>query len=76
MNEPSKKSIFTGCDTSKMSPEYSKLLYTSVFFGIIEFTASILMFINKTMFWGTISYMISVFFQCLIVLTTLTNIST
>ena len=33
------------------------------------------MFINKTLFWGTISFMIGVFFQCLIVLTTLTNIS-
>ena len=48
--ESSKESIFSGCDMSKMSPEYSKLMYTSVFFGIIEFTASILMFINKTMF--------------------------
>ena len=33
------------------------------------------MFINKTMFWGTLSYMIGVFFQCLIILTTLTNMS-
>jgi len=49
------------------------LIYTSLFFGIIEITAGILMFINKTMFWGTISYMFGVFFQCLIVLSTLTN---
>jgi len=34
------------------------------------------MFIHKTIFWGTISYMISVFFQCLIILTTLTNMTT
>ena len=32
------------------------------------------MFINKTMFWGTISYMIGVFFQCLIVLSTMSNL--
>jgi hypothetical protein len=53
--------------------EQSILLYTSLFFGIIEITAGILMFINKTMFWGTISYMIGVFFQTLIALNTLTN---
>jgi hypothetical protein len=49
------------------------LIYTSLCFGIIEITAGILMFINKTMFWGTISYTIGVFFQCLILLTTLSN---
>jgi len=54
-------------------PEYDKLLYTSKFFGIIQIVSAILMFINKTMFWGTISFMIGVFFQCLIVLSTLTN---
>jgi len=58
-------------DTIKI--ENYKLMYTSLFFGIIEITSGILMFINKTMFWGTISYMIGVFFQCLIVLSTLTN---
>ena len=51
-----------------------KLMYTSLFFGIIEITSGILMFINKTMFWGTISYMIGVFFQCLIVLSTMTSV--
>lgn len=56
------------------SVDFDKLLYTSIFFGIIEITSGILMFINKTMFWGTISFMLSVFFQCLIVLSTLTNI--
>jgi hypothetical protein len=54
--------------------ENDKLLYTSIFFGIIEITSGILMFINKTMFWGTISYMIGVFFQCLIVLSTMSNL--
>jgi hypothetical protein len=57
------------------STEQSTLLYTSLFFGIIEITACILMFINKTMFWGTISFMIGVFFQTLIALSTLTNMS-
>ena len=55
--------------------EQDKLVYTSLFFGIIEITAGIMMFINKTMFWGTISFMIGVFFQCLIALSTLTNMS-
>jgi uncharacterized membrane protein HdeD (DUF308 family) len=59
-------------DTIKI--ENDKLLYTSLFFGIIEITSGILMFINKTMFWGTISYMIGVFFQCLIVLSTMSNL--
>jgi cadmium resistance protein CadD (predicted permease) len=51
------------------------LIYTSLIFGIIEITAGILMFINKTMFWGTISYMIGIFFQCLILLSTLTDMA-
>jgi hypothetical protein len=62
-------------ETISNSTEQSTLLYTSLFFGIIEITAGILMFINKTMFWGTISYMIGVFFQTLIALSTLTNMS-
>jgi hypothetical protein len=51
------------------------LIYTSLFFGIIEITGGILMFINKTMFWGTISYVIGVFFQCLILLSTVSNMA-
>ena len=60
---------------SVSSENNETLLYTSMFFGIIEITAGVLMFINKTMFWGTVAYMIGVFFQCLIVLSTLTNLA-
>jgi hypothetical protein len=55
------------------SMNFDKLMYTSLFFSIIEITSGILMFINKTLFWGTITFMIGVFFQCLIVLNTLTS---
>jgi hypothetical protein len=58
---------------NSLTEKNETLLYTSLFFGIIEITAGILMFINKTLFWGTISYVIGVFFQCLIVLSTLTD---
>jgi hypothetical protein len=60
-------------NTSKLSMNFDKLMYTSLFFSIIEITSGILMFINKTLFWGTISFMIGVFFQCLIILSTLTS---
>lgn len=58
----------------KIKIENDKLLYTSLFFGIIEITSGIMMFINKTMFWGAISFMVGVFFQCLIVLSTMSNL--
>jgi hypothetical protein len=48
-----------------------KLSVTSSFFMIIEITAGLIMFSNKAMFWGTIAYMISVFFQSLILLGTI-----
>ena len=56
-----------------VSVNFDKLMYTGLFFSIIEITSGILMFINKTLFWGTITFMIGVFFQCLIVLNTLTS---
>ena len=69
----SKKSEITPTLPIIDATDQDKLVYTTLFFGIIEITAGIMMFINKTMFWGTISFMIGVFFQCLIVLSTLTN---
>lgn len=73
MSKESVMPTLTSIDSK--TPEQDKLIYTSLFFGIIEITAGIMMFINKTMFWGTISFMIGVFFQCLIALSTLTNMS-
>ena len=69
----SKSETEMGLSPVNVQSQQDMLLYTNIFFGIIEITSGILMFINKTMFWGTVSYMIGVFFQCLIVLTTLSN---
>jgi cytochrome bd-type quinol oxidase subunit 2 len=48
-----------------------KLSITNSFFMIIEITAGLLMFTNKAMFWATITYIIGVFFQSLILLGTI-----
>ena len=51
--------------------ETERLKITNSFFMIIEITAGLIMFSNKAMFWGTIAYIIDVFFQCLILLGTI-----
>jgi len=50
-----------------------KLEFTNKILLIIQATSIILMFANKAMFWGTISFMIAVFFQCLLILGTINS---
>ena len=53
--------------------ENDKLKITNTIFMIIELTSGVLMFTNKSLLWGTISYMFGIFFQCLILLGTIAN---
>ena len=52
-----------------------KLKLTNTIFMIIEVTSGILMFAGKSLLWGTIAFMFSVFFQCLILLATIASTS-
>jgi uncharacterized membrane protein YidH (DUF202 family) len=53
--------------------ENDKLKITNTIFMIIELTSGVLMFTNKSLLWGTIAYMFGIFFQCLILLGTISN---